>query len=241
MLTLQKSWWQKYCISIGLLTGCGSSAWHCMQTFVLLFSWQPLMLWPKCGSPFQNHSLAFPWSVVSLIQNQDIRVLLLCGWRGHGILSGLMAYWVLSFITIHLLTLQFFFTDLEGCMQNQAKLFVLYSHTYEVVLFWCSRYIYFFVSGVFFVCPDLLFCQKFCFIWRSGDLYSYCFTSFSHLNLISIFCTVAHSEKSEQSNSHEFTDISELSPPELCSLQSGFLPLASFFFNSCRSACFLFF
>lgn len=199
------------------------------------------MLWPKCGSPFQNHSLAFPWSVVSLIQNQDIRVLLLCGWRGHGILSGLMAYWVLSFITIHLLTLQFFFFHRpRGLYTKPSKAICpLFSYLWSCTFLMLKIYI-FFVSGVFFVCPDLLFCQKFCFIWRSGDLYSYCFTSFSHLNLISIFCTVAHSEKSEQSNSHEFTDISEWSPPELCSLQSGFLPLASFFFNSCRSACFLF-
>lgn len=153
--------------------------------------------------------------------------------RPYGLLSPFLYYHTSPHPSI-------FFHRPRGLYAKPSKLFVLYSHTYKVVLFWCSRYIYFFVSGVFFVCPDLLFCQKFCFIWRSGDLYSYCFTSFSHLNLISIFCTVAHSEKSEQSNSHEFTDISELSPPELCSLQSGFLPLASFFFNSCRSACFLF-
>lgn len=145
--------------------------WHCMQTFVLLFSWQPLMLWPKCGSSFQNHSLAFPWSVVSLIQNQEIRVLLLCGWRGHGILSGLMAYWVLSFITIHLLTLQFFFTDLEGCMQNQASYLssilirtkLYFSDAQDIYIF--CKWSFFCVSR-FTILPEvLLYLEKWRFIF----------------------------------------------------------------------------
>lgn len=154
--------------------------------------------------------------------------------RPYGLLSPFLYYHTSPHPSI-------FFHRPRGLYAKPSKAICpLFSYLWSCTFLMLKIYI-FFVSGVFFcVCPDLLICQKFCFIWRSGNLYSYCFTSFSHLNLISIFCIVAHSEKSEQSNSHGFTDISEWSPPELCCLQSGFLPLASFFFNSCRSACFLF-
>lgn len=120
-LTLQNSWWQKCCLSIGLLMSCESYAWRSLQPFVLLSSCQSHMHWPKCGSPSQKHPQCNSPMKSGL---NDLKL-------GHQGLSALWlrkrqnttrSLWLMeSFPSLpYTISLYNFFTSLQSCTWNQA-------------------------------------------------------------------------------------------------------------------------
>lgn len=161
-LTPQNSWWQKCCLSVELLVGCESCAWHCLQPFVLLSSCQPHMHWPtcKCGSPSRKCSQGNSTKKSSLT---DLKL-------GHQVLSALWLrnrqittrpLWPMEPFPSLLYTISIIFSQTYQVAPETRQTICTQFSYYKSVFCWCFRQVPS-ASWVYFW-ADLLFCQKFCF------------------------------------------------------------------------------